>query len=131
MVDNTTWGFGLPSLENGADNLENASNSVKNDKTPEKTYNPETGLFEYADRIMQKLHDVRKKLHNRNIDPLAAKQEEMSRGLEEIGLSRKDMGKTGDSSTGEITEKHKKIANSQTEDAKAVMIKQKIQAQGR
>lgn len=123
-MDNTNWdwGFSLPSLENETDNLENDSNSIKNDKAPEMTFNPEMGVFEYADKNMQKLHEVRQKLRSENPDYLALKQKEMSRGLEEIGLSREDLGKTGNSLTGEVTERHKKVTNSQIEDAKDMML---------
>ncbi len=122
-MDNNKWGFSLPSLENETDNPENNSNSITKDKTPEKTFNPETGMFEYADRNMQKLHEARQKLRRENPDYLEVKQKEMSNGLEEIGLSRKDLGKTGNSLTGEVTERHKEVANSQTEDAKDMMLR--------
>lgn len=78
-----------------------------------------------------KIRDLRAKLRSSNKDPLEVKQEEMSRGLEEIGLSRKDLGKTGNSLTGEVTERHKEVANSQTEDAKDIMRWQRRMAKVR
>lgn len=68
---------------------------------------------------------MRQRLKNENIDYLAAKQGAISNGLEEIGLSKEDMGKTGDSSTGEITEKDKRVAKSQIEDAKYTMLQRR------
>lgn len=124
-MENANWGFSLPPLENETNNLENDSNYIENDKAPKMTFNPEEGVFSYADEHMRKLYEVRQKLHNTNRDPLAVKQEEMARGLEEIGLSRKDLGKTGNSRTGEVSEKHKKTAQSQIEDAKDIILRRK------
>ena len=93
-----------------------------NNKRPELDFNPETGLIEYADKNLQKITELRKRIQNSNTDPLEIKAKSLSSGLEEIGLSKDDLGKTGDSRTGEITEKNRKIAKSQTEDAKELML---------
>lgn len=94
-------------------------------KKPELDFNPETGLIEYTDKNLQKIAELRKRIKNNNIDPLELKAKSLSSGLEEIGLSRDDLGKTGNSITGEITEKNREIAKSQTEDAKEIMLRNK------
>ena len=95
-----------------------------NRKAPERRYNEKTGEFEYADESVRKLQELRSKL--RYGDPLENKQNCIRQGLEEVGLSG-NMGKTGDSKTGEITEKHKKTSDSQIEDAKEVMLRNKLE----
>lgn len=84
----------------------------------QKKISLELGEEQYVDKNLQKIKELRQRLKNENIDYLAARQGTISNGLEEIGLSKEDMGKTGESSTGKITEKHKTIAKSQIEDAK-------------
>lgn len=91
-------------------------------KEPGKKFNFETGKFEYADSMLQKIAELRRRLKAENTDPLAAKQSELIIGLEDIGLSKEDLGKTGDSRTGEVSDKHRKVAESQAEDAKELMI---------
>lgn len=90
----------------------------KNKQMPAKKISLELGEEQYVDKNLQKIKELRQRLKNENIDYLAARQGTISNGLEEIGLSKEDMGKTGESSTGKITEKHKTIAKSQIEDAK-------------
>ena len=102
----------------------------ENNKKPVEKFDFNTGEAVYVDKNLQKIKELRQRLKNENIDYLAAKQGAISNGLEEIGLSKEDMGKTGDSSTGEITEKDKRVAKSQIEDAKYTML-QKIRSQGR
>lgn len=93
-----------------------------NKNAPAKKINLELGEEEYVDANLQKIRELRKRLKEESRDPLAAKQELLQRGLEEVGLSKNDLGKTGDSRTGEISDKHKKVANSQSEDAKWLML---------
>lgn len=69
-------------------------------------------------KSLRKIAELRKRLHTENVDPLAARQRLLENGLEEIGLSKDDLGKIGDSRTGEVSDKHKKVAESQAEDAK-------------
>ncbi len=92
--------------------------SRENDKEPQKKFSFETGESYYADEKLQKIAELRKRLHTENNDSLAAHQRLLENGLEEIGLSKDDLGKTGDSRSGEVSDKHKKVAESQTEDAK-------------
>ena len=99
-------------------------------KSPRKKFNAEKGTLEYADENLQKLQELRKKMHFSNRDPLTNRQREIELGLEEIGFEKSDMGKTGDSRTGEVTDRHKKIADSQVEDAKADIIRTRL-AQGK
>ena len=54
---------------------------------------------------------------------LEEKMKQMKARLNQKGL---DMGKTGDSSTGEVSEKHKKVARSQVEDAKSMMLQKRM-----
>ncbi len=104
------------------------------------TFNPETGTFDIADENIKKIRELRSRLKENNRDSLADKEHEMKLGLNEMefseedkkqGLnnlefSEKDMGKTGDSSTGEVSEKHKKVARSQMEDAKSMMLQKRM-----
>lgn len=62
---------------------------------------------------------------NGSNDYLATKQEIISSGLKKRRLSEKDIGKTGNSSTGEITEKDKRVAKSQIKDAKYTMLQRR------
>lgn len=99
-------------------------------KEPGKKFNFETGKFEYADPMLQKIAELRRRLKAENTDPLAAKQSELIIGLEDIGLSKEDLGKTGDSRSGEVSDKHKKAAESQTEDAKWSILQARQQRGG-
>ncbi len=101
--------------------------SRENDKQPQRKFNFETGEFYYANERLQKIAELRKRLHTENNDPLAARQKLLENGLEEIGLSKDDLGKTGDSRNGEVSDKHKKTAKSQTEDAKWSILQAKQQ----
>ncbi len=102
----------------------------ENDKLPQRKFNPVTYEFYYADERLQKIAELRKRLHTENNDPLAARQRLLENGLEEIGLSKDDLGKTGDSRCGEVSDKHKKVAESQTEDAKWSILQAKQQRGG-
>ena len=104
--------------------------SRENDKQPQKKFNFETGESYYADERLQKIAELRKRLHTENNDPLAARQRLLENGLEEIGLSKDDLGKTGDSRSGEVSDKHKKVAESQTEDAKWSILQARQQRGG-
>ena len=97
----------------------------ENNKKPVEKFDFNTGEAVYVDKNLQKIKELRQRLKNENIDYLAAKQGAISNSLEEIGLSKEGMGKTGDSSTGEITEKDKRVAKSQIEDAKYTMLQRR------
>ena len=86
--------------------------SRENDKEPQKKFSFETGESYYADEKLQKIAEL------------------LENGLEEIGLSKDDLGKTGDSRSGEVSDKHKKVAESQTEDAKWSILQAKQQRGG-
>lgn len=98
----------------------------ENEHSPSKKVSLELGEEQYVDDNLQKIKKLRKRLKDEHRDYLEDKQNFIANGLEEIGLSKEDMGKTGNSQTGEISEKHKKIARSQAEDAKDAIIKRKI-----
>lgn len=134
------------------DNFSNPSISVSNDTVmPKKmsrreeyyskmTFNPESMEFEVTDENIKKIRELRRRLKENNRDTLADKESEMKLGLNEMefseedkkqGLnnlefSEKDIGKTGDSRTGEVSERHKKIAQSQVEDAKSMMLRKRV-----
>ena len=91
-----------------------------NNQKPVEKVGLESGEAAYVDENLQKIRELRRRLKSRR-DPLAYKQEISALGLEETGLSREDMGKTGDSRTGEVTERHRQAAESQIEDAKYAM----------
>jgi hypothetical protein len=69
-----------------------------------------------------KIRDIRKRLHNSNIDPLAQLQENMETITKENKLQ---IGKTGNSSTGEISDIHKQTAKTQIECAKQAIIQRR------
>ena len=70
-----------------------------------------------------KIRDIRKRLHNSNIDPLAQLQENMETITKENKLQ---IGKTGNSSTGEISYIHKQTAKTQIECAKQAIIQRRL-----
>ena len=72
--------------------------------------------------IRIKIRDIRKRLHNSNIDPLAQLQENMETLTKENKLQ---IGKTGNSSTGEISDIHKQTAKTQIECAKQAIIQRR------
>ena len=86
----------------------------------------ELGEEQYVDNNLQKIKELRKRLKDEHRDYLEDKQNFIANGLEEIGLSKENMGKTGNSQTGKISEKQKTIAKSQMEDAKDAMLKRKM-----
>lgn len=71
----------------------------------------------------QKIHDLRQRIQAKERDPLEMKQRKLAQGLRDRSFSENDMGKTGDSRTGQVTEKHRAIAASQIEDAKPLIKK--------
>ena len=74
-------------------------------------------------RDIRDIRDIRKKLHNSNIDPLAQLQENMETLTKENKLQ---IGKTGNSSTGEISDIHKQTAKTQIEYAKQAIIQRRL-----
>lgn len=113
-------------VEKPIEDLEQGTNNFDSSKKPQMEFNHETGVFEYANKAMQKIHDLRRQRQAKEYDPLESKQRELAQGLRDIGFSEKDMGKTGDSITGQVTEKHRKIAASQIEDTKQWYAARKI-----
>ena len=95
----------------------------EDNKQPKRKFNPTSMTFEYEDEEAQKKHDLRAKLNSMNRDVLADRQAAIKIGLEEMGFSSSDMGQTGNSFTGEVLDRHRKIAKSQAEDAKAHIIR--------
>ena len=98
----------------------------ENEHSPSKKVSLELGEEQYVDDNLQKIKELRKRLKDEHRDYLEDKQNFIANGLEEIGLSKEDMGKTGNSQTGKISEKQKTIAKSQMEDAKDAMLKRKM-----
>lgn len=107
----------------------------KDSKEPAKVFNPRVGEFEWADKAMNQLHKLRKKLKGTNQDKLKLKEKIMKRGLDEVGMEHKDstgkptisaqdLGKTGDSLTGTKSKKAELIADSQLEDYKSTVTEQ-------
>ena len=70
-----------------------------------------------------KIRDIRKRLHNSNIDSLVQLQENMETLTKENKLQ---IGKTGNSSTGEISDIHKQTAKTQIECAKQAIIQRRL-----
>ena len=87
-----------------------------NDKTPLREFDCNTGEFEYTDPLLREKSDIRK-TQKKVTDTLKLKQEGLKKHLKRANLNNK-MGKTGNSSTGEISAENKKIAKIQAEHAK-------------
>lgn len=89
-----------------------------NPHKPEMQFNKKRSIFEYKNPALRKIAELRSRLKATGSDPLKGKEDRLKLGLEEIGLSADDLGKTGDSRTGEVSEKHKRVASSQIADYK-------------
>ncbi len=89
---------------------------------PEFVFNEKTGDFNYANPEFQQKADARHQNKVENQDYLEYKLNRIRKKLSYEGLDE-DMGKTGDSRTGEVSEKHKKVAVIQTETAKTSAIR--------
>lgn len=90
-------------------------------KKPAQVFNPVTGEFEYADKNLQRLTQLRRRIKDTNRDKLKDKESTMKYGLEDIGLSAKDLGKTGDSRTATKSQKDETVGASQLEDYKSLV----------
>ena len=87
-----------------------------NDKAPLREFDDRTGEFEYADPSLREKTTLRKD-QNTLTDTLKMKQQGLRKHLKRKNLEDK-MGKTGNSSTGEISEENKEVAKIQSEHAK-------------
>lgn len=84
---------------------------------PEFVFNEKTGDFNYANPEFQQKADARHQNKLENQDYLEYKLDRIRKKLSYEGLDE-DMGKTGDSRTGGVSEKHKRVADIQKETAK-------------
>lgn len=89
---------------------------------PEFVFNEKTGDFNYANPEFQQKADARHQNELENQDYLEYKLTRIRKKLGYEGLEE-DMGKTGDSRTGEVSEKHKRVADIQKETAKTSPIR--------
>lgn len=109
MTDNT--GQNEPKIQIRIDKY-----GKKNDKAPLREFDDRTGDFEYADPSLREKASLRKD-QNTLTDTLKMKQQGLRKHLKRKNLEDK-MGKTGNSSTGEISEENKEVAKIQSEHAK-------------
>lgn len=98
------------------DEIETETNASSTHK-PEYIYNEKTGEFNYKNSEFQQKADMRYKRKLENKDYLEYKLKRIKKKLGYAGLGD-DMGKTGDSHTGEVSEKHKRVTEIQKETAK-------------
>lgn len=89
---------------------------------PEFVFNEKTGEFNYANPEFQQKADARHQNKLENQDYLEYKLNRIRKKLGYEGLEE-DMGKTGDSRTGEVSEKHKRVVDIQKETAKTSPIR--------
>lgn len=89
---------------------------------PEFVFDEKTGDFNYANPEFQQKADARHQNKLENQDYLEYKLNRIRKKLGYEGLEE-DMGKTGDSRTGEVSEKHKRVADIQKETAKTSPIR--------
>ena len=108
---------------NKSQNNDTENNTVLETETnvsshkPEYIYNEKTGEFNYKNPEFQQKAWQRQKRKLENKDYLEYKLKRIRKKLSYAGLEE-DIGKTGDSRTGEVSEKHKRVASSQIEDYK-------------
>ncbi len=88
----------------------------KNDKAPLREFDCNTGEFEYANPSLREKASLRKS-QKEDKDTLELKQKGLKKHLKRENLEYK-FGKTGNSSTGKISEENKKVAKIQSEHAK-------------
>jgi len=92
-----------------------------NPNEPEREWNSEKSTFEYKNPTFRKIAELRSKLKATKRDLLKDKEDSLRRGLDDpvLGLTKNDLGKTGNSHTNETSEyeeeKYKAIAQSQLE----------------
>lgn len=114
--------------KNNIKNNDDKNNTVLEKETntsshkPEYIYNEKTGEFNYKNSEFQQKADMRHKRKLENKDYLEYKLKRIKKKLGYAGLED-DMGKTGDSRTGEVSEKQKRVAEIQTETAKTSPIR--------
>jgi len=114
--------------KNNIKNNDDKNNTVLETETntsshkPEYIYNEKTGEFNYKNPEFQQKAEVRCKHKLENKDYLEYKLRRIKKKLGYAELED-DMGKTGDSRTGEVSEKHKRVAEIQTETAKTSPIR--------
>ena len=97
-------------------------NEITSSRKPEYIYNEKTGEFNYKNTEFQQKAETRRKHKLENQDYLEYKLKRIKKKLGYAGLDD-DIGKTGDSRTGEVSEKHKRVAEIQTETAKTSPIR--------
>lgn len=66
------------------------------------------------------------KIYKNNTNSKVTLEEKMKRMRERLNQKGLDMGKTGYSKTGEVSEKHRKVAQTQKEEAKSIMLQKKM-----
>ena len=95
------------------------------EKSPKRKYDERTGCFEYEDPELRQKAQERSK-NNLTTDELQHRLDGLKKHLGRTGLDD-DMGKTGNSSTGEISEQNRKVAKIQTEHAKEYILRSRNQ----
>lgn len=95
------------------------------EKSPVRVYNEQTGMFEYKDPELRKKEEQR--FENRDTGNKYQKRlDGLKKHLGRVGLED-DIGKTGNSVNGEISEKDRKVASIQVEHAKEYILRDRKQ----
>ncbi|MCI5634425.1 MAG: hypothetical protein MR350_03095 [Alphaproteobacteria bacterium] len=117
--------------ENADNTIDNASAGTTkleikfSEKAPIRTYCEETGLFEYEDKqLRDKVRQRKKQQHNN--DALEQRLSGLKKHLRRADLEE-HIGKTGNSSIGEVSEQNKNVAKIQTQHAKDYILRSRRQ----
>lgn len=94
---------------------------LKERNIPAKRFDEQTGAFVYKDDQLREKAEKRKLASNYH-DEIQTRLQGLKKHLSRKGLEN-ELGKTGNSSTGEVSEQDKKVAAIQTEHAKSYILR--------
>lgn len=95
------------------------------EKAPVRVYDEQTGMFEYKDQELRKKAKQREE-NKHTGDKYQRRLDGLKKHLRRAGLED-DVGKTGNSETGKISEKDRKVASIQAEHAKEYILRDRKQ----
>ncbi len=95
------------------------------EKAPIRVYNEQTGMFEYKDPELRK--KAKQRYENKDTgDKYQKRSDGLKKHLGRVDLLD-DMGKTGNSENGKISEKNRRVASIQTQHAKEYILRDRRQ----
>lgn len=114
--------------------IKNASSNKSEDieirfteESPIRRYDESTGCYEYKDPELKKIANERKNNHDIK-DELQYRLTGIRKHLKRADLED-NIGKTGNSSTGKVSEQDKRVAKIQTKHAKEYILRNRLQRQ--